>query len=322
MVKDATENRGLISVIVPVYNAGAWLSDALDSLRTQTYGHFEAILIDDGSTDDSGEICRRVCSIDSRFRLVSRQNEGVSAARNHGIDIAGGEWISFMDADDLLLPDSLEVLVSAAASTGCRIVAGGFTKDMTFHVDSGKGEYEVMTSDQAIITGLYQKKILNNPWGMLFHSSVFKGKTPLRFRKCRYEDLDLFYRAFEQVDKVCVTDRTVYLYRDNPDSFINTWSEARLDALDVTDRIVEHMQKRGGKLLRAAKDRRFSAHFNMLVEMERHHIDNPGQRARCLKVIREQRSSELLDRNVRLKNKIGALVSYLGMPAIRLICRF
>ncbi len=314
-------NTKKISVIIPVYNAEEWLSDALASLHAQTHTDFEAIMIDDGSTDGSAEICRAQCATDHRFRLISQPNAGVSAARNRGIDEAQGDWIAFMDADDIMPPDALEVMMSHAHKSGAGIVAGGYTRGIPERMPSGEGHSMTINSDAAILIGLYQKKILNNPWGMLFHSAVFKGDRPLRFRKCRYEDLDLFYQAFERTDKVCILDRTVYFYRDTPGSFINTWSPARLDVLDVTDRMAKHMEQRSPKLLRAAQDRRFSAHFNMLVEMTRHCIDNPQQRDRCLKVIKEQRLHELTDGNVRLKNKLGALLSYLGMPAIKTICR-
>ena len=83
----------IISVIVPVYNAEKWLRDALSSLQTQTYSDFEAILVDDGSTDSSHSICLEYCARDPRFRLISQSNSGLSAASNAGIDIAGGDWI-------------------------------------------------------------------------------------------------------------------------------------------------------------------------------------------------------------------------------------
>ena len=311
----------LISVIVPVYNAEEWVRDALASLQAQSYADFEAILVDDGSTDGSADICREYSEKDSRFRLIRQPNAGVSAARNTGLDSARGEWTAFMDADDIMPPDALETMMTAAAKSGAGIVAGGYTRGIPRHMPTGEGQSMTVPSDTAILIGLYQMKILNNPWGMLYHSSVFNGKRPLRFRQCRYEDLDLFYRAFERTDKICILDRTVYFYRDNPGSFINTWRQARLDVLDVTDRMAAHMSMRTPALLRAAQDRRFSAHFNMLMEMTRHGIDNPEQRERCLKVIKELRGNELTDGKVRIKNKLGAMISYLGMPAIRLLCR-
>lgn len=321
-----TDNqRNKISVIIPIYNGGEWLHDALKSLQTQTYRDFEAIMVNDGSTDNSKEICMEFVSSDPRFHLINQDNQGVSTARNNGLDLAQGEWIAFMDADDIMPQDALETLIELAMESGAGIVAGEYLRGLYAAGNAMNlfpTETTSITSEEAIRLGLYQKRILNTPCGMLFHSSVFNGEKHLRFRKCRYEDLDLFYQAFERVDKVCLTNQTVYFYRDNPGSFINTWSDARLDVLDVTDRIVEHMAGKSPELYRAALDRRFSAHFNMLVEMERHNINNIEQKKRCLKIIREQRLNELRDPEVRMKNKLGALVSFLGMPAIRLICKF
>ena len=310
-----------ISVIVPVYNSEEWLREALESLEIQTYADFEAVLVDDGSTDGSGAICREFCRKDARFRLISQTNSGVSAARNAGIDAAAGEWIAFLDADDMLAPDALETLMRHALSSGALITVGKYIRGIPSGVSDGDGHVMTVDSDTAILIGLYQTKILNSPCGVLYKTSIFSGGDRLRFRKCRYEDLDLFYQAFERTEKVCILDRTVYYYRDTPGSFINSWSDARLDVLDVTDRIVDHMAGRSRALLRAAEDRRFAAHFNMLLEMTSHEIDNPEQQARCLRVIRNQRLKELTDGKVRIKNKLGALISYLGMPAIRMICR-
>ena len=312
----------MISVVIPIYNAEEWLRDALASLQRQTYADFEAILVDDGSNDGSPAICRHFRDSDSRFRIIRQDNAGVSAARNAGLDNARGQWIAFMDADDVMPPDALEVMMKHAVKSGAGIVAGKYVREIPNRMPVGEGHSMTVLSDTAILMGLYQMRILNSPCGMLYGAYIFNGADPLRFRRCRYEDLDLFYQAFERTDKICLLDRTVYFYRDTPGSFINKWSDARLDVLDVTDRMVEHMAHRSTALQRAAEDRRFSAHFNMLVEMTRHGIDDPVQMKRCLDVIRRQRLKELTDGKVRLKNKFGALLSYLGMPAIRMICRW
>ncbi|MDE7346924.1 MAG: glycosyltransferase [Muribaculaceae bacterium] len=311
----------LISVVVPIYNAEKWLRDALVSLQSQSYTHLEVILVDDGSTDASAAICKEFCDNDSRFRLIRQSNAGVSTARNIGLDNANGHWIAFMDADDVMPHDAVAILMGHALESGAGIVAGRYVRDIPSKQPYGRGHSITVPSDTAILIGLYQMRILNSPCGVLYRATVFNGPHPLRFQNCRYEDLDIFYQAFERTDKICLLDRIVYFYRDTPGSFINTWSEARLDVLDVTDRIAAHMAHRSPALLRAAQDRRFSAHFNMLVEMTRLGIDNPTQTKRCLEVIRDQRMNELTDGKVRLKNKLGALLSYLGMPAIRLICR-
>ena len=107
-----------ISVIIPIYNADKWLNEALRSLQTQSFSDFDVIMVDDGSTDKSAEICQHYCDKDSRFRLISQPNKGVSSARNHGIDIAEGDWIAFMDADDIMPPDALEIMSGYALGSG------------------------------------------------------------------------------------------------------------------------------------------------------------------------------------------------------------
>lgn len=313
-----SEELDKISVIIPVWNAGKYLREALDTLRGQSYTNFEAILVNDGSTDDSESICREFCNKDSRFKLINQTNSGVSAARNAGIEASKGDWVSFVDSDDILMAGALETLMEAAIDSGCGIVVGGYVREqdeteakrIAFKYHK-KRRIEILNNYDAIKTGLYQKKILNSPWGVLYRKSVFEDNPPLRFRKCRYEDLDLFYQVFERVKQICVLDDIVYFYRDNPGSFINTWSDSRLDVLDVTDRMVEHFRSKEPTLLRAAEDRRFSAHYNMLLAMRKYGVRNREQKARCKLIIKSRRWAEITDSNVRIKNKLGALLSYL-----------
>ncbi|MDE6812008.1 MAG: glycosyltransferase [Muribaculaceae bacterium] len=312
----------LVSVIVPVYNASRWLRDALDSLKNQTYRNFEVILVNDGSTDDSEAICRKYVSADDRFRLVTQSNSGVSEARNRGIDLARGEWIAFMDADDIMPPDALEVMIHHALYTNAVIVAGNFCRGIPTSIPKNIGTALVLSSEDAICEGLYQKRRLNNPWGMLFSSSIFRNfpdSSPLRFRNCRYEDLDLFYRAFERAVSIAVIDRVVYFYRDTPGSFINSWSEARLDVLKVTADMESHFAHGNPRLWRAARDRRFSAACNILIELMKYRIYNPEALRYCIDIIRNLRIEELKDRNVRIKNKVGALLSYPALPIIKIL---
>lgn len=322
-----------ISIIIPLRNAQNWIGAALTSLKNQSYADFEAIIVDDGSTDESATIAAKFCDEDGRFILVRQPQGGVSIARNLGIDKATGDWIAFLDADDMLREDALATLVDLQTKTGADIVAARYLRTRTpekeISFDPGNALYQspnafahfsTLDSDEAIRIGLYQKRILNSPGGVLYRKTIFEDG--LRFRNCRYEDLDFFYRAFEKAAKICVSDAIVYLYRDCPGSFINSWTARRLDALSVTDEICRHFKLRADeRLLRAADDRRFAAHFNMLLEMTRRNVENPAQINRCIRVIRELRKAELADPDVRLKNKLGALLSYLGSPAIKLLCK-
>ena len=105
------DNMPLVSIIMPVYNADAYLAEAIDSVLAQTYQNWELIMVDDGSRDKSGEICDEYACRDVRIRVIHQENQGASAARNTGIEMARGEWIQFFDDDDILLPCAVQTLV-------------------------------------------------------------------------------------------------------------------------------------------------------------------------------------------------------------------
>ena len=103
-------NNPIISVIVPVYNVENYLPHCLESIQGQTFKDFEVLLIDDGSTDASGKICDKICSIDKRFNVIHQENQGYQTARNTGLGLVKGEYISFVDADDYIHPQMLDIL--------------------------------------------------------------------------------------------------------------------------------------------------------------------------------------------------------------------
>lgn len=311
----------LVSVIVPVYNAEAYLREALESLRSQTYTRFEAILVDDGSTDDSASICGKYAAKDNRFRLISQSNQGISAARNAGIEASTGKWITFLDSDDTLYDDAISRLLSSARRTRSEITIGKLENGTSIDSSNGSGREITLDPSRAIECSLYQKGMVNSVCGILFSRNLLDGENPIRFRKTRYEDLDFGYRVFEQAAAVTLLDHSVYLYRDNPRSFINTWSDSRFDVLDVTDKIVDHMRPGTKRLFKAALDRQFSAHYNILLLMLKNRVNQPGEIRRCLDIIRERRFGEIANPKVRLKNKLGAILSYGGMPMLRLLAR-
>ena len=115
----------MIIVIVPVYNVGPYIRRCLDSILAQTERDIEVILIDDGSTDGCGEICDGYARADGRVRVIHNENRGLAATRNTGLELANGEYISFIDSDDWIEPETFSELLKAASANGADIVAGG-----------------------------------------------------------------------------------------------------------------------------------------------------------------------------------------------------
>ena len=118
------KNMPEISIIVPVYNAEDYLVRCLDSIKKQNFTEWECILVNDGSTDNSVELCNRYADEDSRFKVINKNNGGVSSARNVGLDVAVGTWIAFVDSDDFVDPDYLTIPESLR---NCDIVQKSYT---------------------------------------------------------------------------------------------------------------------------------------------------------------------------------------------------
>ena len=303
-----------ISIIVPAYNAGQFLSECLESISRQSFTDFEVLVINDGSTDATGEIAKKFVGRDKRFRLIETANRGVSAARNTGMDASGSEYLSFVDADDMLHPLALEKMMEAIKENQASVCICNFERDKRHFLKSGISTLDVTAEvydyREAMRLALYQKRLLNSPWGVVMKRSLV-GDT-LRFRiGSRYEDLDAFYRFYEKASKIVYIPGALYFYREHGGNFLSNWSADRLDVLDVTDRMADFFIKNYPDLKQAALDRRLSAHFNMLILMKKHHVNNPEAMERCRRVIREGRLKALKDSNVRFKNKVGSLLSFL-----------
>lgn len=309
-----------ISVVIPVFNGEAFLEECLSSVMSQSFRDFEAIVVNDGSSDSSLEIAKEFATRDLRFKLITTPNRGVSAARNAGVDVASGDFITFLDADDCLFPDALATLLGVARRHEADVVVSPVVKNEAFELPPAKPlRVEEYDYPQAMRQALYQRRQMNSPGGVLVRRGLLTGVQPVFREGIRYEDLDAFYRYFQGAETIAYLHQPVYFYRDNSESFTNRWSEGRLDVLDVTDRIVDFFREKYPDVVPAALDRRFSAHYNMLLLMYRNGVDNPEAEERCWKIIREGRRRALTDRNVRLKNKLGALLSFGGKRLIKLL---
>lgn len=301
----------IISVIVPVYNTAVYLKQCVDSVLAQDFHDWELLLIDDGSADGSAEICKSYAERDNRIKVISQENAGPSVARNNGIGVARGGYLFFLDSDDVLSCDALSHLYRVVKECGVDIAVGRhvFADNYDFIRTSGRYRLKVYNAEKMISNVLYQKQDFDSSvcW-KLYKAELFKG---LKFSR-RYEDLDIFYRLYERAGNIAVSDQIIYFYRKHPDSFINSWSDGRLDVLSVADNIVSYVAGRYSLLKRAALHRQFSAYFNIYIGLN---LNEPGRSVEadgCFSMIKKLRTGVLFDRHSRLKNRIGALASYLG----------
>lgn len=191
-------NKNRLTIIIPVYNAEEYLDRCLSSVLEQGFPSYEVILVDDGSTDSSPLICERYSATDPRFRTVHKENGGVSSARNAGLDLAKGEFVMFVDSDDVLLPDALERMFENVLEED--MILGGFTAFI-----AGVPHKEVLPHYDRVyrggeMTSFYQDNIRRNcemldaPWAKLF-----RRKTIGSLRFCddlKYAEDKLFVFGF------------------------------------------------------------------------------------------------------------------------------
>lgn len=204
----------MVSIIVPVYNVEDYLADCIESILGQTHSDLELILIDDGSIDSSASICRSYCLNDDRVRYIQQGNMGAAAARNKGIDASRGEWITFVDSDDVLRNDALELLLKAAVQNTVDIACGRFTYSIE---ELHKGRGAPHRPFQKAIQGrelLHYSFVGNHSWGKLYASRLFKS-TGIRYPAGRRyeEDTAIMYLLFEASSSVAITEEPLYYYR-------------------------------------------------------------------------------------------------------------
>lgn len=323
MVGQSNGAGPLVSVIVPVYNTpGEWLRPCLESIRGQNYQNLEVIMVDDGSTEgDTTAVCEEYARRDSRFSHVRRANGGLSAARNTGLEHARGEWITMVDADDMLHPRAVEILLGMARENGATIAVGRYQRGSKPRWKALGSERRVagniVNGREAVIGDLYQHRVVHSAWGALYHRSLFLPEGARYREGTWYEDLDIFYRLYLGVQKVVIYDEPLYFYRRTPGSFITSFSAGRFDAMDVTDRMVGYMEQIGdAELIDAAQSRQFAAHYNAWLLLRKWRMQMPEGKyeklvERCRNVIVSRRGQELTGRGPRMKNRVGALLSYL-----------
>ena len=308
------DQQPLISVIVPVYNAEAFLDHCLESIVGQSYRHLEIIAVDDGSTDGSEMKCDRWAEQDKRIRVIHQPNGGHSAARNTGLDAMTGELMMMVDSDDVLHPDFTATLLSLMQNHDADIAVAGYTAffgDQPDFSSRHDGQPRVYDQQEALLAVFYQQGLTHSPWGRLFKSSLFDGiRFPLGII---YEDLAIIYPLLKNCHRVVAIDDVLYGYRQHESNSMRVFSPRRAAVLDVGEKLERQMLNEDPQYLDAVRSRLLSAYFNILLLSHQDHSNDYRElEDRCWKGIKRPRRDCLLDPHVRRKNKLGIVASFLG----------
>ena len=229
----------MISVIVPVYNVEKYLQECLDSIQNQTYSDIEVILVNDGSTDKSKEICGKYCKEDNRFQLLNQENQGLSAARNSGVAASTGEFIAFVDSDDIILPNYLETLMHYMRED-VDIVESQFTiSKEEFLAESYKGLTILFEGNSQEAVKIFPKHVLNvNAVIKLYRRPIVEAVPYID--GVIFEDVYCGIGMLKYIRKIIKIDYKGYYYRQRQASIMHrTFTSKNLDIFTVSDKLIE-----------------------------------------------------------------------------------
>ena len=256
-----------ISVIIPVYNTEKYLKECLDSVLTQTFKDMEIICVNDGSTDNSAAVLNEYAQKDSRIKIVTQQNQGLSAARNSGLDVATGEWIYFADSDDAVPRDALLVLYTVAERSGCPIVAS--RNRLSIDQYHAMQESSISSSPsfdyrkwQGLKDFVCDHKVFSSSCNKLYAASLFATQ---RFKVgMLFEDWPVMSILFGKVENYATTEMPCYVYREDNQSITrSSFSEKKLLSYIQGVYMVYDAYKNSDKLNMARK--RMAVAIKMLV---------------------------------------------------------
>lgn len=286
----------LISVIVPVYNVEKYLKECIDSLINQTYTNIEIILVDDGSTDKSGNICDDYAAIDTRIKVIHKQNEGLGYARNTGLEICTGKYVTFIDSDDIAESDFIEQLMNEVVNKNIDTCIGGFKrvdnegnivfqKSYSSEVFYGDDVYNKLFARMLGSTPKVRDAIRMSVWNALYSMDIIR-KHRIRFPSERVfisEDIIWDSEYYRYAQAVSVIGSTSYRYRITPGSLTQKYKPQMIDSICV---LYNEMESRladdGEKITRL--QRQFFVNLRVCIRQEKPSISGKTQ-SECRKNI-------------------------------------
>ncbi len=310
----------LISIIIPVYNVETYLKKCIDSVLNQTYTHLEIILVDDGSNDRSGQICDEYAKKDDRILVIHKKNGGLSEARNVALDVMSGRFVTFVDSDDYIEKEMIEILYKLKVGYDANVSCVGFEK--IFDGKEVKRKYRirkeiirVYSGNDAIEEFLYKKNVDTSAWGKLYNAEDFKEiKYPVGMI---FEDLATTYKIFEDKSKIVCSNLQLYYYVQRSESIVHDkFSIKRFDRIIITKQILTWAKQKTKALENAAIARLFIADIQTLREIPFEYKWDKELRA-IIQDIKKYRRYIIINKKIKFIDKLIAISTYLGIKNVK-----
>ncbi len=327
----------LVSVIIPVYNVGKVLERCVKSVQNQIYPNLEIILIDDGSTDMSGAFCDVFAKQDKRVKVIHQTNQGLSGARNAGLKIATGKWVTFVDSDDTICPEMIDILHKMCYTERVKMSICGFRE--VKNDDEEKSKSQDQPSEQVLDTVTCLKEMLceegfsMSAWGKLYERELFDL---VQFPEHRlYEDVGTTYKLVLQCDRIAVSSAKAYNYYQNSNSITKqSFSLRKMDLIDLTDQMCDEIMQWSKTqtpaaqklLINLTKKRRMHARFSILRQIVM--VDENGNNSvdakslqnaeqNVVKYLRKHKNDVLKNPLATRRDKLAMRALQLGLPVFK-----
>ncbi|GAL77634.1 glycosyltransferase [Algibacter lectus] len=220
MILDNIEEHLLISIIIPVFNDELFIQRSVQSALDQTYSNLEIIIINDGSTDNSGKVCDDLQKKDSRIKVIHQKNGGLSVARNSGLEIYKGDYVAFLDSDDWFLPNMLKDMLSCALENNLKLVECGIIKSTKLNTLSSTTRSDVVIEDRTSAYERIIEKSLYSVWRRLYKKELLQN---IKFIPSKiYEDIPFTMEILEKIDKIGYISIPNYVYYVENNSLIRS----------------------------------------------------------------------------------------------------
>lgn len=229
-----------VSIIIPIYNSEKTIFQCLSSVLEQSYSNIEVICVNDGSRDGSQDILEKAAKADSRIKVITQENSGVSVARNTGLENATGEYVQFVDSDDVVMPELTEKLIKTMEQNHSDLVICGImSSNNKIHISMADGSYSFMEI-KSHFSEMYRATYLNSPCNKLYKRSQIEG---IRFDKniSLGEDLIFNLEYMQRCDRISILSDMLYVYILSDDLSLTTKYYA--NGFEMAQTVIEQIEK-------------------------------------------------------------------------------
>jgi len=320
-------DKPLISIVVPVYRVEKYLHKCVDSILNQTYKNLEIILVDDGSPDSCGEICDEYAKNDSRIVVIHKENGGPASARNIGIAVSNGLYISFVDSDDFVTIDYIEYLFGLIVNSSASVSSGRFHSIVYGKHVSCSQNINIQGNDEAIL--IHSKEIIFDMFHFYYDCSPF-AKLFLRSDIIRYnctymedmffaEDLLFLFELFKNDIPVVIGGKSIYYYVTNINSIVQSSDKAtnnkKYESIKVLEKTI--LEAKDTEYYTALIARYVSVCFHLLLKVDRR--DQDSIHSYLVEAIKKHRKAVVADKSARNKTRCACLFSYFGFGLVKFV---